>query len=61
MKIFLILLVVIVVLALLYVVGQYNALVVLRNKVKDQFIQIDIQLKILFDLMQNMKRVFLKK
>ena len=54
MKIFLILLVVIVVLALLYVVGQYNALVVLRNKVKDQFSQIDIQLKRRFDLIPNL-------
>ena len=54
MKIFLIVLVVIIVLALLYVVGQYNALVVLRNKVRDQFSQIDIQLKRRFDLIPNL-------
>ncbi len=48
--------VVIVILALLvfYVVGTYNGLVKLRNMVKDQWSQIDVQLKRRFDLIPNL-------
>ena len=37
-----------------FVVTNYNALVKARNKVKDQFSQIDIQLKKRFDLIPNL-------
>ena len=47
-------LVVILVLLVLFVVSNYNALVKARNKVKDQFSQIDIQLKKRFDLITNL-------
>ncbi len=47
-------LVVILVLLVLFVVSNYNALVKARNKVKDQFSQIDIQLKKRFDLIPNL-------
>ena len=45
-----------VVLALLvvYVVGVYNGLIRLRNKVDDQASQIDVQLKRRFDLIPNL-------
>ena len=39
---------------LLYVAGTYNALIVLRNKVKDQWAQIEVQLKKRFDLIPNL-------
>ncbi len=45
--------IVIVVLLLLYVVGTYNSLVSLRNKVKDQWSQIDVVLKNRNDLIPN--------
>ena len=51
---FLIVLVVIIVLVLLFVMSTYNSLVQLRNKVKDQFSQIDIQLKKRADLIPNL-------
>ena len=54
MKIFLIVLVVLVLLCILYIISTRNALVVLRNKVKDQFSQIDIQLERRFDLIPNL-------
>jgi len=44
----------IVVVLIIYVVSVRNSLVVLRNKVKDQFSQIDIQLKRRFDLVPNL-------
>ena len=50
----LIILVVVLVLLVLFVVSNYNGLVVARNKVKDQFSQIDIQLKKRFDLIPNL-------
>lgn len=53
MKIFFIILVV-VVLLVLWFIGVYNQLVQLRNKVKNQFSQIDIQLKRRFDLIPNL-------
>lgn len=44
----------IVVLLILWLVSTYNALVVLRNRVKDQWAQIDVQLKRRFDLIPNL-------
>ena len=45
---------VVLVLIVMYVVSTYNGLVGLRNKVHDQFSQIDIQLKRRFDLIPNL-------
>lgn len=39
---------------ILFVVTSYNGLVVLRNRVKDQWAQIDVQLKRRFDLIPNL-------
>ena len=50
----LIIAIVVVVLILLWVVSTYNSLVVLRNRVKDQWAQIDVQLKRRFDLIPNL-------
>lgn len=50
----LIVILVIVVLIALWLVGVYNSLVKLRNKVRNQFSQIDIQLKKRFDLIPNL-------
>ena len=44
----------IVVILLLWVISAYNSLVVLRNRVKDQWAQIDVQLKRRFDLIPNL-------
>ncbi len=38
----------------IFVAGNYNGLVSLRNKVKDQWSQIDVQLKRRFDLIPNL-------
>ena len=38
----------------IFLVSTYNGLVVARNKVKDQFSQIDVQLKKRFDLIPNL-------
>lgn len=54
MKIVLIVIIVLVVIIALYVINTRNALVVLRNKVKDQLSQIDVQLKRRFDLIPNL-------
>jgi len=51
---FLIVLAAIAVLSLVFVVGQYNALVVLRNRFKNAFSQIDVQLKRRYDLIPNL-------
>ena len=40
-------------LIVLYLIGTYNSLVKLRNRVKDQWAQIDVQLKRRFDLIPN--------
>lgn len=50
------LIVILVILALLvmWVVGVYNGLIQARNKVKDQWAQIDVQLKRRFDLIPNL-------
>ncbi len=53
MKILIVVLVVIVFIAL-YIIKIRNSLVVLRNKVRDQLSQIDIQLKRRFDLIPNL-------
>lgn len=52
--IWLIVVIVILILLVLFVVSIYNGLVVARNKVRDQFSQIDIQLKKRFDLIPNL-------
>ncbi len=53
MKIALIIILVVVVLIVLYVISTYNALVTLRNKVRDQWSQIDVVLKNRCDLIPN--------
>ena len=49
-----IILIVILAFIAMYVVSTYNGLVIARNKVKDQFSQIDVQLKRRFDLIPNL-------
>ncbi len=51
---FLIVLAVIVLVPLLFVVGIYNRLVTLRNRFKNAFAQIDVQLKRRYDLIPNL-------
>ena len=54
MPIWLIVIIAIVVLLVLWFIGVYNSLIKLRNKVKNQFSQIDIQLKKRYDLIPNL-------
>lgn len=54
MPVWLIVVIVIVVLILLWFFATYNKLVVLRNRVKDQWAQIDVQLKRRADLIPNL-------
>ena len=54
MPIWLIVVLVIVVLLIIYVAATYNKLVDLRNRVRDQWSQIDVQLKRRFDLIPNL-------
>ena len=54
MMVALIIIAVIVFLLVIYVIGTYNSLVVLRNKVNDQWSQIDVELKRRFDLIPNL-------
>ena len=49
-----IIIVVVLVLLAIYVISTYNGLVAARNKVHDQFSQIDVQLKRRFDLIPNL-------
>ena len=49
-----VILIIVVVLIVLWVISVYNKLVVLRNRVKDQWAQIDVQLKRRFDLIPNL-------
>lgn len=49
-----IILAVVVVLIIMWVISSYNNLVKLRNRVKDQWAQIDVQLKRRFDLIPNL-------
>lgn len=50
----LLILVVLAVVVLLYVIGAYNGLVQLRNRFKNAFAQIDVQLKRRYDLIPNL-------
>lgn len=52
--VWLIVVIVIVVLLVLWVMGTYNGLISLRNRVKDAWSQIDVQLKRRFDLIPNL-------
>lgn len=54
MPVWLIVVLVIVVLLVLWFIGVNNALVSLRNKVRNQFSQIDVQLKKRYDLIPNL-------
>ena len=54
MKIALIVIAVIVVLLVLYFVATYNSLIRLRNRMKDQWAQIEVQLKRRADLIPNL-------
>ena len=45
---------IVLVLIISFIAGTYNSLVQLRNKVKDQWAQIDVQLKRRFDLIPNL-------
>ncbi len=54
MPVWLIVVIVIVVLLVLWFVATYNSLVGLRNRVKDQWAQIDVQLKRRADLIPNL-------
>ncbi|MEG1506677.1 MAG: LemA family protein [Bacilli bacterium] len=49
-----IIILVVVLLIVLFIVSTYNSLVQLRNRVKDQWAQIDVQLKRRFDLIPNL-------
>ncbi len=46
--------IIVVVLIAIYIVATYNGLVGMRNRVKDQWAQIDVQLKRRFDLIPNL-------
>lgn len=54
MPTWLIVILVIVVLLVLWVIATYNSLVTFRNRVKDAWSQIDVQLKRRFDLIPNL-------
>lgn len=54
MPIWLIVILVIVVVLILWVIATYNSLVTFRNRVKDAWSQIDVQLKRRFDLIPNL-------
>ena len=53
MKIGWIILIAVIVLVALYLISTYNALIKLRNRVRDQWAQIEVQLKRRFDLIPN--------
>lgn len=54
MPIWLIVVIAIIVILILWFISTYNALISLRNKVKDQWAQIDVQLKRRADLIPNL-------
>lgn len=49
-----IILIIVLVLIVLWAISVYNSLIALRNRVKDQWAQIDVQLKRRFDLIPNL-------
>ena len=49
-----VILIIVVVLIILWAISVYNKLIALRNRVKDQWAQIDVQLKRRFDLIPNL-------
>ncbi len=49
-----IILIIVIVLLVLWAISTYNKLIALRNRVKDQWAQIDVQLKRRFDLIPNL-------
>lgn len=49
-----IIVIIVVVLIVLWIISTYNSLIELRNRVKDQWAQIDVQLKRRFDLIPNL-------
>lgn len=53
-KFILIILLIVVLLIVLFVISSYNALIKLRNRVSDQWAQIDVQLKRRADLIPNL-------
>jgi hypothetical protein len=53
-SIIIIIIVGVVLLLVFYVIGVYNKLINARNKVKDQFAQIDVQLKRRSDMIPNL-------
>lgn len=54
MPVWLIVILAIVVILILWVIATYNSLITLRNRVKDAWSQIDVQLKRRFDLIPNL-------
>lgn len=54
MNLWIIGIIVVVVLIIMWVIGAYNKLVKLKNRVEDQWAQIDVQLKRRFDLIPNL-------
>jgi len=51
---FFLVIIAVVVIAALFAIGQYNGLVALRNRFKNAFSQIDVQLKRRYDLIPNL-------
>ena len=54
MPMWLIIVLAVVAVLVLWIIGSYNGLVKLRNRVRDQWAQIDVQLKRRFDLIPNL-------
>ena len=52
-KILITIVVLLIAILVIYLIATYNKLVVLRNRVKDSWAQIDVQLKRRFDLIPN--------